>query len=471
MTYALIDNATLTAVQRVMGDIIILNTDTINGDLVAFENFIQAILFYDDLICIDNYKEEYREDRIKQFDFIRFISESDFDFSKIDEHAKAEANSIRPEIRGGEFVDQDFQEFFSLLNMNMICTWDMTSSVYYLTMKMLGQPNTEEWSKYGALSSSIFNELSDAAQTHGRWSKEVKLIGSDGTIHTKERMAEERQKQNRGLGGTTKSLDMFVASLNWLGYKSIYYSLAAKYFKADSFLHPIRHSFQLHWMKKTGAYGHDFTSKLVGSLSTNLQTTVSEIVDYGRSSTVHLDIPIFSAWLLQQSGSPRNIIEAALELKKSDDMQNIRGLLNQIRIAYDDDGLGAANKNIAKWEAELIKASASVKATYGIKTAQGIPSSSIMNVYNSFAAFASLPSFPTFDFNVPLPNFVRSNTSSSFSNVYKSISKELTTIERLGGIRDELSSSFSIDRQAYKLGVKTESPRFRNVSSEWKIPM
>jgi hypothetical protein len=186
---------------------------------------------------------------------------------------------------------------------------------------------------------------------------------------------------------------------------------------------------------------------------------------------VHLDIPIFSAWLLQQSGSPRNIIEAALELKKSDDMQNIRGLLNQIRIAYDDDGLGAANKNIAKWEAELIKASASVKATYGIKTAQGIPSSSIMNVYNSFAAFASLPSFPTFDFNVPLPNFVRSNTSSSFSNVYKSISKELTTIERLGGIRDELSSSFSIDRQAYKLGVKTESPRFRNVSSEWKIPM
>lgn len=48
MTYALIDNATLTAVQRVMGQIIVKTPDTINGDLVALENLVQAILFYDD---------------------------------------------------------------------------------------------------------------------------------------------------------------------------------------------------------------------------------------------------------------------------------------------------------------------------------------------------------------------------------------------------------------------------------------
>jgi hypothetical protein len=48
VTYALIDNATLTAVQRVMGQIIVKTPDTINGDLVALENLVQAILFYDD---------------------------------------------------------------------------------------------------------------------------------------------------------------------------------------------------------------------------------------------------------------------------------------------------------------------------------------------------------------------------------------------------------------------------------------
>ncbi|PSY08559.1 hypothetical protein, partial [Escherichia coli] len=45
MSYALIDNASLTAVERTLGDILVKNPDTINGDLVAFENLIQAILF------------------------------------------------------------------------------------------------------------------------------------------------------------------------------------------------------------------------------------------------------------------------------------------------------------------------------------------------------------------------------------------------------------------------------------------
>ncbi|MNR53524.1 hypothetical protein D3C85_1735540 [compost metagenome] len=54
MTYALIDNATLTAVQRATGEVPVQNSDTINGDLCAVENFLQGILFYNDLLCIDN---------------------------------------------------------------------------------------------------------------------------------------------------------------------------------------------------------------------------------------------------------------------------------------------------------------------------------------------------------------------------------------------------------------------------------
>jgi hypothetical protein len=54
--YALIDNATLTAVQRVSGQIRVKNSDTVNGDLVALENLVQAILFYDELVCVDNYR-------------------------------------------------------------------------------------------------------------------------------------------------------------------------------------------------------------------------------------------------------------------------------------------------------------------------------------------------------------------------------------------------------------------------------
>jgi len=466
MSYALIDNASLTAVQRVMGQVVVKNRDTINGDLVALENFIQAILFYDDLICIDNYKEKHKEARKVAFKFVNFISPNDFrELEQIEKKAKFEAQSIHPEIRGGEFVDPDFREFLERLKMNMVCTWDIRSSVYYLTMKMLGQPNTPEFQKYSELSAAIFNELSDVGDTFGYWSKDVSLIGSDSILYTREKM------QKRGFGGTTRALDMFVASLNWLAYKTIYYSLTAKYFKADTFLHPIRHAFQIHWMKKTGAYGHDFTAKLIQSLSKDISTSVSQIIDNGRSSVTSIELPIFSAWLGVESGNINTVISSALELKGQQKFRDIRGLLREIRKAYDENGItSTTNKLVNKWEKELSKASANLKKYYGLKTDQGIQVNHLMKVYNSVAALKGLPKFSEFDFRVSLPNFIQDNVSQSFSNLYKDIGSELTAIERLGGVRDILASQFQIDDELYT-PPKTEAPEFRYYTSDWKIPM
>ena len=65
MAYALIDNSTLTSVQRILGEIPIRSKEIVDSDISAFENLIQAVLFYDDLIAIDDYKKEYREKRKK----------------------------------------------------------------------------------------------------------------------------------------------------------------------------------------------------------------------------------------------------------------------------------------------------------------------------------------------------------------------------------------------------------------------
>lgn len=469
MTYALIDNASLTSAQRVMGQITVNNPDTINGDLVALENLVQAILFYDDLVCIDNYKEEHQKERGEVFNFIKFISPTDYQLDSFSEKAKIESKLIRPEIRGGEFADPDFRGLLESLKLNMVCTWDLRSSVYYLTMKMLGQPNTPEYEKYSALSSAIYNELSDAKDTFGHWSADVKLVGSDGTEYTKKQM-EEARRAKFGLGGTTHALDMFIASLNWLAFKSIYYSLAAKHLKADTFLHPIRHAYQIHWLKKTGAFGHDFTAKLVDSLSSKLSNSIGDIVDNGRSTAVSLDIPIFSAWLSVQSGDSRDIITSALALKNEQCLQDVRGILREIRIGFDEDGITQANKSIQKWEKQLKRGEQELKSRYGIKTDQGIQGSLLVKVYNSIAALSKLPQFPEFDFKVPLPDFIRNNNSSSFSTIFKYVASELTSIERLGSVRDLMAANFSIHDGRY-VPPKTEAPEHRNHTSGWKIPM
>ncbi|MGE4500648.1 MAG: hypothetical protein AB7C96_09915 [Hydrogenovibrio sp.] len=466
MSYALIDNASLTAVDRVTGRILVKNPDTINGDLVAFENVIQAILFYDNLVCIDNYKPEHREARINTFDYIRFLPQDDLGLTKVDQLAKNEAQQIKPELRGGEFVDEDFKKLVEMLKLNMICTWDMRSSVYYLTLKMLGQPYSPEYDKYSELSASIFNELSDVGDTKGRWSTDVKLVSSDGHLHT----IQEMEAQTNGYGGVTRSLEMFIASLNWLAYKSIYYSMAAKHLKADSFLHPIRHAYQMHWMSKTGTFGHDYSSKLIKNLSNKISTTTSEILDHGRTSSISMDLPIFSAWLTIESGGINNVIKAALELKKSDQFVTAREVIREIKIAYDEDGIATANSKVTKLIRELDKITGDIKRDFGIPSAQGIQGSFLIKSINGLTALAGIPPLPDGEFALSTPEFMKSQRTKAFSTIFKDVTNELTSIERLGGIRDSMASSFNIDDEYY-VPPKTEDPRYRGATSSWKIPM
>jgi len=128
MTYALIDNATLTGVQRVTGEIETKSRHSVDTDIIALENLIQAILFYDTIVAIDNYKPEYRNSRINGFPYVKFISEADFNLAEIETTAYAEAEGLRPEIRGGEFADEDFRNFFQLLKTHVICTWALVQA-------------------------------------------------------------------------------------------------------------------------------------------------------------------------------------------------------------------------------------------------------------------------------------------------------------------------------------------------------
>ncbi|MFP3480958.1 hypothetical protein SB780_39560, partial [Burkholderia sp. SIMBA_057] len=78
MTYALIDNSTLTAVQRLTGQAFTESRDSVDTDIVAFENYILAILFYDRLVAVDDYIPAHRDARIASFPDITFLSKSDF---------------------------------------------------------------------------------------------------------------------------------------------------------------------------------------------------------------------------------------------------------------------------------------------------------------------------------------------------------------------------------------------------------
>ena len=333
-------------------------------------------------------------------------------------------------------------------------------------MKMLGQPNTPEYEKYSELSASIFNELSDAGETKGRWSKTATFVSAAGHTFTEQDFKNKRD----GLGGATRALEMFIAALNWLAYKSIYYNLAAKHLKADSFIHPIRHAYQIHWMMKTGAFGHDFTSRLIDNLSKKASDAISDVVGHGGAQTVALDLPIFSAWITQESGSIADVIKSALQIKKSDQFVVARETIKEIRIAFDEQGIASGNKKITSLNRDLEKITGDLKRTYGVPSAQGIQGSFLIKTFNTFTAIAGVPPLPEKEFAISTPEFLKSNRTKAFSTIFKDITNELTSIERMGGLRDQMAASFKIDDTQY-VAPKTEDPRFRKSSSHWKTPM
>ncbi|MCW7418352.1 hypothetical protein OHD37_18095 [Escherichia coli] len=86
---------------------------------------------------------------------------------------------MKPKIRGGTFVNDDFKKLIELLQTHIICTWDISSSVYHLTLKNLSDGG-KEFEKYGNIAAAIFSELRDAAESGNRTNGDVELLDRFG---------------------------------------------------------------------------------------------------------------------------------------------------------------------------------------------------------------------------------------------------------------------------------------------------
>ena len=444
MAYALLDNATLTAVLRLFGVAASRSRDSVDADIAALENVVQAILFYDDVICLDDYKAEHRKERQQRFTFVDFLDPGRYTLGPIAEHAKRQALESRPKIVAGRFVDPDFQAFLEQLKMHIVCTWDISSSVHYLTMKMLGQPDTEEFEKYGKVSAAIFNELVDVKDTRGLnpYRNNALLVDSQGNeVGDEYRLAWPRWRHGE-TGGATPALRAFIASLNWVAFKTLYYLFAARYLKADVFLYPIRQSFAMRFMQKTAAYDSDFTQAVIARMNADATGHIEAVIGANRPASVSLDLPFFSAWLVRRTGSVTRVIDAALELRHIPPFTEAREQLRQLRILFDEQGLEAASVASQKLLKTVQTTIAKLQQDYGIGDKSGIGLTRLISVYNTFASLQQWPKLPELSAKIPLPKWAQEfPRRHGFALLYRSITKDLTDIPRLGDLREKLGAS------------------------------
>lgn len=472
MTYALIDNSTLTAVQRLTGQALTKSKESVDTDIVAFENYIQAILFYDRLVAVDDYIPAHRDARISSFPDITFLSKSDFNLDEIEATATAKANQLQPKLQGGEFANDDFKKLIELLQTHIVCTWDISSSVYHLTLKGLSD-NSQEFEKYGNIAASIFAELGDASDVGKRTSGDVELVDRFGNpIRRGYKVPGAKWGDGTSSGEASGAIKAFVASLVWLANRSIFYSLTAKYLQADTFLYPIRQAYQQSYISQTCHYGFDYAKHIVEHFSTSLSTDLIDVHNAGLTTSTSTELPVFSAWLAKQTGDPAQIVQAAYNIRNNPEFVEAREKMREVRRLFDEKDIADANRAVSGIIQDIGKASNDMRIKYGLQTRQGVPVTKLVHVYNTYAALNSLPKVPGYNFKVKIPEFFYNlRQPKGFRAVYRNLTQDLSTVWSLGEARDILGSRVAEDKEARAYSPKQEEPRYRNAHSPFKSPM
>jgi len=472
LTYALIDNSTLTAVQRITGEALTKSDDSTDTDIVALENFIQAILFYDRMVAIDDYIPKFREIRTASFPEITFLNKSDYKLDEIELTAIQKANQLKPKLRGGEFVNEDFKSLFQLLQTHIICTWDISSSIYHLTLKNLSD-SEQDFDKYGNIAAAIFSELGDAAETGHRTEGIVELLDRFGNpITDGYKVPGAKWGDGTSSGEASGAISAFVASLVWLANRSIFYSLTAKYLQADTFLHPIRQAYQQHYISQTCNYGLDYPRHIVEHFSTAVSKDLIDIHKAGLATATSTSLPMFSAWLAKETGDPAQIIQAAYNIRNNSEFVEAREKLREVRRLFDESDIGVANKAVTGIIGDIDKGSNDIRIKYGLQTRQGMPFTKLIHVYNTYAALNGLPAVPEYNIKVKIPEFLYDlKTPKGFRAVYRNLTNDLSNVWSMGEARDILGSRVNKDEQAIVYNPKQEQPRYRNAHSPFKSPM
>lgn len=473
MTYALIDNATLTGVQRLLGDIPLRSRDVVEADISALEQLLQAVLLYDHVIAIDDYKEQYREERRRRFPFVRFLESEQYGLTAVREAAKELSAEIEPTIRAGEFVDSDLRSFMDRLKMHMVCTWDMASSVYYLTMKLLGAPDSDELAKYSRLHAAIFGELQDLNDVGGEYRPEARLVDSKGRTISAGYTVTDRSGHEAETGGPTRALQAFVASMRWLAHRTTYYSLAADHLRADVMLYPVRQAYHQYLMERTGRYTPEFIAATVSLLNSRVSGTVEAVINASRPSRIAMRLPIFAAWLANETGDVRIVLREALRLREEADISEARAQLREIRNLYDADETGAASKKIQKLIEEVDGVLAGVRRRYGLKTAQGVTVADAIKVMNPVLKLKGVPDIPEVGKETLLPEWLTDLwPRRGVGAIYRDVARDLAEFPKLGHISDILGGAVDVEtKRAGSSMPKTEDPTYRWAKSAWKLPM
>lgn len=454
---ALIDNATLTAAQRLLGDIKVKNLYNIDGDIAAFENLLQAILFFDEIACIDDYKEEFRDSRHRKFSFVRFVPKEHVSYSSSMKRAQNTTKGILFRVAGHEIDEEEFKSFFQMLNTHLVFNWRMSASVFYLTVNLLAEEGGISVDKYSSLHAMVVSQL---------WGEEPEP-SINLEIPVKDKNGRKlppsfTREKDYAVGGQVQS---FAAALNWLSLKAAFYAQIAEAQKMDLILHPIRHAFLVNLLKREYQLPSSTYHAVTTVLREGMTGAVRQILKASDPILSELNLPMWTAYLATRTGDPSKFLDECLQLRQEGVFAEARSQLAELQQLSENREVGEYVSSVNKLNLSLSKAAGRMLSKYGVSGRQELAVSPVLNMIVKAKTGHTIPAGLG---KVPIPQALVGLTDRwGFRGVVRSVVSDLVSIERLGALHDIITSKVRRGSKE-KFAMPQENPLWLGRNSSWK---
>ena len=438
----IIDNATLSGVERLTGTSQTLNLNYVDNDILCLEKLVTAILFSDQLIGVDDYKDEYRSKRLKNFDFINFSRIEADRYSDISADAAKFARSMTFSFKDTKPAG-DVVSFFESLRIDPQLRWDVWVSSEYLTLSYL--VDDPKYPKYErAIDSAFRNEATDCklvAPGHDS-GPALNIASKSGIIDAKSLVHAFKTSNPQYAGNDSKSaLERLIFGYGWAAERSHFYNAIASMEGADVSLAPLRDAFC------ESCYRIDYPSQVSGLLQTlkdKSQQTLSSIVEPSGQAQFAMRLPFFTSYLISKTDNPKQCIDLALELRSKKEFIECRNALHILSNLSASDKHKEVNNILKYVDQSCVK----LMKKYAVLTGNGL----------QFSLSVGLTGI-NLSVGTKLDQLFRHSKNQPFSRVFRNIAQDMLNVERLGGLHEKLCSSIREHENAQYPSIAT-TPKF-----------
>lgn len=438
----LVDNATLSGVERIIGTSQTLNLNNTDNDILCLEKLVSAILFSDEVVGVDDYKDAYRSDRLKNFDFVKFVKLEPDVYATLASDAAAFARSMAFSFDGSKPAG-DVVQFFEALRIDPQLRWDVWVSSEYLTLSFLvDDPKAAFYEQ--AIDSAFRSEGVDQTlvSTEADHRPAFSVSRHPGIKDVKE-FVQALGQQNPQYSGTDgrSALDRLVFGYGWVAERSHFYNAVARAENADVYLAPLRDAFcesccRIEYPQQVSA--------LLDRLKDKSQDTLAAIFEPGGQAKFALRLPFFTAYLISKTDTPKQCVDLALSLRDNRDFKECRAIFHNLDHLSAADRLQEMNR-ILRY---LDESCANLMRKYAVSTGNGTPFSL------SFGLSGIGLEGP-----LKLDQLFRWHKNRPFTRVFRNIAQDMLNVERLGGLYDKVRASVRQHKDATYPKISA-TPRF-----------